>query len=102
MNAWAVLVLAAGTYALRVAGPLLAGRVRLTDRARLLLARGAAVLLVALAATGALTEGHGLAGWARAAGVAAGVVLVARRVPFAVAVVAAAVLTALLRWAGVR
>ncbi|MEV5432878.1 AzlD domain-containing protein [Streptomyces sp. NPDC052701] len=96
-----ILVLAAGTYAFRLAGPLLHGRVRLPERARELLSAGAVVLLVALLATGALTEGGGFAGWARPAGVLAGGVLAWRRAPFAVVVLGAAVTTAALRAAGV-
>ncbi|MFD8521812.1 AzlD domain-containing protein [Streptomyces capillispiralis] len=96
-----ILVLAAGTYAFRLVGPALHGRVELPDRLRELLAAGAVVLLVALLATGALTEGGGFAGWARPAGVLAGGVLAWRRAPFAVVVVGAAATTAALRAAGV-
>jgi hypothetical protein len=56
---------------------------------------------VSLAATGALTQGHGFAGWARPAGVAVAGVLAARRAPFPVVVIAAGATTALLRLAGV-
>nr|WP_202539395.1 AzlD domain-containing protein [Streptomyces sp. SID8379] len=94
------MVLAAGTYAFRLAGPLLHGRVELPPRVQELLTTGATVLLVALLATGALMAGHGFAGWARPAGVLAGGVLAWRRAPFAVVVVAAAGVTALLRLAG--
>ncbi|MET7357675.1 AzlD domain-containing protein [Streptomyces sp. NPDC005562] len=97
-----VLVLAAGTYAFRLAGPLLHGRAELPGRVQELLTVGATVLLVGLLATGALTEGQEFAGWARPAGVLAGGVLAWRRAPFAVVVVGAAVVTALLRLAGVR
>ncbi|GAA1929476.1 hypothetical protein GCM10009837_63920 [Streptomyces durmitorensis] len=103
MNAYlaCVLVLAAGTYAFRLAGPALHGRIELPTRAQELLTVGATVLLVALLATGALTEGHGFAGWARPIGVLAGGVLAWRKAPFAVVVVGAAATTALLRLAGV-
>ncbi|WAL97171.1 AzlD domain-containing protein [Streptomyces sp. Je 1-369] len=97
-----VLALAAGTYVFRLAGPVLHGRVELPARVQEMLAVGATVLLVALLATGALTEGQGFAGWARPAGVLAGGVLAWRRAPFAVVVVGAAATTALLRLAGVR
>ncbi|MGP3948011.1 AzlD domain-containing protein [Streptomyces sp. 7N604] len=97
----AILVLAVGTYAFRLAGPLLHGRVELSARVRQLLSTGAAVLLVALAATAALTEAQGFAHWARPAGVLAGGVLAWRRAPFVVVVIAAAATTALLRCAGV-
>ncbi|MEV0111949.1 AzlD domain-containing protein [Streptomyces sp. NPDC050844] len=96
-----VLVLAAGTYAFRLAGPVLHGRIELPARIQELLTIGATVLLVALLATGALTEGGGPAGWARPLGVLAGGVLAWRKAPFAVVVIGAAATTALLRLAGV-
>ncbi|MER5299071.1 AzlD domain-containing protein [Streptomyces lasiicapitis] len=102
MNAYlaCVLALAAGTYVFRLAGPLLHGRVELPVRVQELLTVGATVLLVALLATGALTEGQDFAGWSRPAGVLVGGVLAWRRAPFAVVVVGAAGATALLRLAG--
>ncbi|GHE60909.1 hypothetical protein GCM10018785_32500 [Streptomyces longispororuber] len=95
-----VLALAAGTYAFRLVGPALHGRVTVPARVQDLLTTGATVLLVALLATGTLTEGHGFAGWARPAGVLVGGVLAWRRAPFAVIVLGAAGATALLRLAG--
>lgn len=96
----AVLVLAAGIYLTRLAGLLLGDRLRVspavTDRIDL----GATALLLALAATAWLTEGGGFAGWARAAGVAAGLVAAWRRVPFLLVVVLAAAVTAGLRALG--
>jgi branched-subunit amino acid transport protein len=97
----AIVALAALTYGLRLAGPLLRGRVTLPAAAERLFADAATVLLIALAATSALTAGHGFAGWARPAGVLAGGLLAARRAPFPVVVLTAAAVTALLRLAGV-
>ncbi|GAA2267999.1 AzlD domain-containing protein [Streptomyces atrovirens] len=96
-----ILALAVGTYAFRLVGPVLHGRVELPVRVRELLSAGAVVLLVALLATGALTEGGGFAGWARPAGVLVGGVLAWRRAPFAVVVLGAAATTAALRGMGV-
>lgn len=96
-----ILALAVGTYAFRLVGPVLHGRVELPSRVQELLSAGAVVLLVALLATGALTEAGGFAGWARPAGVLAGGLLAWRRAPFAVVVLGAATTTALLRAAGV-
>ncbi|MEI5528126.1 AzlD domain-containing protein [Streptomyces brasiliscabiei] len=96
-----MLLLAVGTYALRLTGPLLHGRVEIPVRVRELLAGAAVVLLVALLATGALTEDGGFAGWARPAGVLAGGVLAWRGAPFAVVVLGAAVTAAGLRVLGV-
>lgn len=95
-----VLLLAAGTYAFRLAGVLLAGRLTLPDRVRRVLPLAAAALLAALAATAALTEGAGFAGVARPAGVLVGVLLAWRRAPLILVVVAAAVTAAALRLAG--
>jgi branched-subunit amino acid transport protein len=97
----AILLLAGGTYALRVAGLTFPTRLRLSARAQRLLAGAAAVLLLALAATSALTEGQHFAGWARPAGVLVGALLAARRAPFPAVVAAAVASTALLRLAGV-
>jgi branched chain amino acid efflux pump len=97
----AVLVLALGTYAFRIAGPALRQRMRVPDRVERLLADAATVLLVALVVTSALTDGRAFAGWARPAGVTVAAVLAVRRAPFPVIVVAAAGTTAGLRLLGV-
>lgn len=101
MSLLAIAVLAAGTYAFRLAGPALRHRMRISARMNRLLTAATAVLLIALATTSALTEGHSFAGWARPAGVLAGGVLAARRAPFPAVVIAACATTALLRLAGV-
>ncbi|MER8011365.1 MULTISPECIES: AzlD domain-containing protein [unclassified Streptomyces] len=95
-----ILALAVGTYAFRLVGPALHGRIELPARVQELLSAGAVVLLTALLATGALTEGGGFAGWARPAGVLVGGVLAWRRAPFAVVVLGAAGTAAVLRLAG--
>jgi branched-subunit amino acid transport protein len=94
-------VLSAGTYAFRFSGPLLRQRITFPPRVTKLLEGAAVVLLAALAATTALTEGHGFAGYARPAGVLTGGVLAWRKAPFLVVVIAAAVTTAILRLLGV-
>ncbi|MCF2532221.1 AzlD domain-containing protein [Yinghuangia soli] len=97
----AIAALAAGTFAMRLAGPALHGRVEIPQRVQQLLAVAATILLTALVASAAFTQGHGFAGWARPAGVAVAALLVVRKAPFPVIVVAAAATTALLRLAGV-
>ncbi|MGH3464431.1 MAG: AzlD domain-containing protein [Kribbellaceae bacterium] len=97
----AILVLAAGTFALRFAGPVLRTRVEIPDQVEALLATAAVVLLAALVATAALTDGHGFAGIARPTGVLVGGVLAWRRAPFVLVVVAAAATAAVLRLLGV-
>lgn len=96
-----IMALAVGTYAFRLVGPVLHGRLDIPAKVRELLSAAAVVLLVALLATGALTEGGGFSGWARPAGVLVGGVLAWRRAPFAVVVLGAVAATAALRAAGV-
>jgi branched-subunit amino acid transport protein len=94
--------LAVGTYAIRWAGPALRTRISFPPRAQRLLEAAAVVLLAALVATTALTQGHGFSGLARPAGVLAAGVLAWRKAPFLVVVLAAAAVTALLRLLGIR
>ncbi|NIK62137.1 AzlD domain-containing protein [Kribbella shirazensis] len=106
MNNTAVLligigVLAVGTFSMRFAGPALRSRVEVPERAQQVLAAAAIVLLAALVATSALTDGHGPAGVARPAGVLVGGVLAWRKAPFVLVVVAAAATAAGLRLLGV-
>ncbi|MER6187295.1 AzlD domain-containing protein [Streptomyces sp. NPDC001652] len=95
-----ILALAVGTYAFRLIGPALHGRVELPARVQELLSAGAIVLLTALLATGALTESGGFAGWARPVGVLVGGVLAWRKAPFVVVVLGAAGTAAVLRTFG--
>jgi branched chain amino acid efflux pump len=92
-----LLILSVGTYGFRLAGPLLRTRVRFPPRAVRLLETAAVVLLTALVAVTAFTQGHGFAGFARPAGVAVAGLLAWRKAPFIVVVLAAAATTALIR-----
>jgi len=94
-------ILAAGTYAARLSGQLLRARITFPPRAAKLLEAAAVIMLAALVATTALTEGHGFSGLARPAGVLVAGVLAWRKAPFLVVVLAAAAVTALLRLLGV-
>jgi branched-subunit amino acid transport protein len=93
----AILALAAGTFAIRLTGPILRIRFAFPPWAEELLKTAAIVLLAALVATTALTTDQGFAGFARPIGVAVGGLLAWRRAPFFVVVLAAAATTALLR-----
>jgi branched chain amino acid efflux pump len=97
----ATVVLGAGTFAFRFAGPVLRARVELSPRVEKLMTVSAIVLLTALVATAAFLDGHTFAGFARPAGVAVGGVLAWRKAPFVVVVVAAAGTAAALRLLGV-
>lgn len=93
----AILVLAAGTYAMKAAGPVLLGNRRLpasvTATAELL----PAALLAALVAVSSLTTNGRWDIDARAAGLAAAVLVAWRRGSFLLIVVAAMATTALVR-----
>lgn len=97
----AIIALGVGTYAMRLGGVLLRGRLELSATLERLLPMAAAALLAALAGTAALMAGTGFAGLARPLGVLAGGVLAWRKAPFVVVVLAAAATAALLRLAGV-
>jgi branched-subunit amino acid transport protein len=101
MSIWALLVLAGGTYAIRVSGPLLRDRLVLPVWLTDLLSTAATVLLFALMATAALLSGHRFAGFALPAGVLVGGLLAWRKAPFVVVVIAAAASAAGLRLLGV-
>ncbi|AZG45196.1 AzlD domain-containing protein [Gordonia insulae] len=96
-----VAVLAVGTYLIRLAGPALRSRFEVSRQTAALLDRAAIVLLVAVAATGALFVGHDFIGWACPAGVVVGVIAALRRAPLVVVVILAAGVAAGLRAVGV-
>ena len=83
------------------AGQAHGGEAALPPRLTELLSTAATVLLVALVATAALTDGGEFAGVALPAGVLVGGVLAWRKAPFVVVVVVAAVVAAGLRALGV-
>lgn len=93
-----LLVMAAGTYALRLAGPLLRDRVTVGERAEEWMKRAATVLLVGLIATAAVFDGGSFADWALPAGVAVGGVLAWKKAPLVVVVIAAAATAAAIRF----
>jgi len=97
MTWFAIGALAVGTYAMRLAGPLLRSRITLSETVKRYLSLSAVALLAALIATAALVEHGGFAGVARASGVGVGAILAWRRLPFVVVVVAAAATAALIR-----
>jgi branched-subunit amino acid transport protein len=98
----AIIALAVGTYAFRLAGPLLRSRIAVSEEVGRYLSFAAVALLAALVATAAFLDGGAFVGWARPAGVLVGAVLAWRRAPFVVVVVGAALTAALLRLAGIE
>lgn len=93
--------LAVVTFALRAAGPLLADRFTPGPAARRIVDLCALTLLAGVAATSAITAEGGFAGAARVSGVTVAGVLVWRRAPLPLVIVAAGGTTAALRWLGV-
>ena len=98
----ALVVLAAATYSLRLAGLVLRDRLRLPARVQRYVDLGATALLVALVAVSALLDGDAFAGWARPVGVLVGGLAAWRRAPFVVVVVLAAGTAAGLRALGIE
>jgi branched-subunit amino acid transport protein len=95
---WTVLLaLCAVSYALKALGPVLAGGRELGPRTRRTLDLVAVPLLAALILVGTAADGHRLAVDARLPALAVAAVLVAKRAPFLVVVLAAAATAALLR-----
>lgn len=97
----AMAVLALGTFAFRLVGPMLRTRLTISPRIERLGEISVAVIFVALIATSALVVDKQFAGLALPAGVLVAAVLAWKRAPFVVIVVAAAFTTAVLRSAGI-
>jgi len=93
----ALLALCAISYALKASGPVLAGGRQLRPRVRQTLDLVAVPLLAALIAVQTLGDGNRLVLDARVPALAVAAVLVWRRAPFLVVVLAAAATAALLR-----
>jgi|1186.fasta_scaffold04423_2 hypothetical protein len=93
----ALLVLAAGTYAMKAAGPVALGNRALPPRAEAMFALLAVTLLAALVAVSTFADGRSLTLDARAGGLAAAAVAIRLKAPFVAVVAAAAATAALLR-----
>lgn len=97
-----IAILALGTWLMRFAGAKLGNRMTLSENARTLLSDAATTLLFAVALANTFYEGVHFAGVARVAGVAVAVLLAWRKVPLIGVIFAAALVTALLRYAGIQ
>lgn len=92
-----IAALALATTALKLTGPLLLGGRPLPDRVMSVVEMLASALLAALVVVETFGKGHALTIDARAAGVVFAAAVLARRGSMTVAVIGAAVLTALVR-----
>ncbi|EMO9462914.1 AzlD domain-containing protein [Raoultella ornithinolytica] len=93
-------ILSAGTYLMRLGGAKLGSRLALSERSQALLSDAATVLLFSVALATTFYEGEHFAGMARVLGVGFAVFLACRKMPLIVVIISAAVITALLRLAG--
>lgn len=93
-------ILSAGTYLMRLGGAKLGSRLTLSERSQALLSDAATVLLFSVALATTFYEGEHFAGMARVLGVGFAVFLAWRKMPLIVVIISAAVITALLRLAG--
>lgn len=95
-----IAILSLGTYLMRLGGAKLGNRLAFSERSQALLSDAATVLLFSVALATTFYEGAHFAGMARVLGVAFAVFLAWRKVPLIGVIIAAAVVTALLRLAG--
>lgn len=93
-------ILSAGTYLMRLGGAKLGSRLALSERSQALLSDAATVLLFSVALATTFYESEHFAGMARVLGVGFAVFLAWRKMPLIVVIISAAVVTALLRLAG--
>ena len=96
-----IALLSVGTYLMRFAGAKLGNKLTLSERARAVRSDAATTLLCAVALAATLYENANFAGMARVLGVAFALLLAWRKVPLIGVIISAAVVTALLRLAGI-
>lgn len=96
----ALILFAAGTYALKAAGPLVLGSRRLPTRIQLLVDLLPAALLASLAIVSTVGDGEAVVLDARLVGLVAAGIALWRRAPFVVVIVVASAATALVRAVG--
>jgi len=97
-----IALLSAGTYLMRLGRAQLCSPLALSERSQALLSDAATVLLFSVALATTFYEGEHFSGMARVLGVAFAVFLAWRKVPLIFVIIAAAVVTALLRLAGIN
>ena len=95
-----IAILSLGTYLMRLGGAKLGNRLAFSERSQALLSDAATEKSSTVALATTFYEGAHFAGMARVLGVAVAVFLAWRKVPLIGVIIAAAVVTALLRLAG--
>ena len=97
-----IAMLSLGTYLMRLGGAKLGSRLAFSERSQALLSDAATVLLFSVALATTFYEGEHFAGLARVLGVGFAVFLAWRKCPLIVVIFAAAIVTGLLRLAGMH
>ena len=96
-----ILLLGAGTFLMRFISSRLGHRLVLPERWEQRLSDAATTLLLSVAVIATFCHDNHFAGFARTGGVAVALLLALRRTPLIVVILSAAVVTALLRLAGI-
>ncbi len=97
-----IAILSVGTYLMRLGGAKLGNRLAFSERSQALHSDAATVLLFCVALATTFYEGEHFSGMARVLGVSFAVFLAWRKAPLIVVIFAAAIVTALLRLAGIH
>ena len=97
-----IAILSVGTYLMRLGGAKLGNRLAFSERSQAMLSDAATVLLFSVALATTFYEGEHFSGMASVLGVSFAVFLAWRKAPLIVVIFAAAIVTALLRLAGIH
>lgn len=93
-----IIILAVGTYAMRLSGILLNNKAGVSERVKEILSLSAIVILFSVAMTSTFFDGDQLADISKIIGVSVAGILTWQKKPFIIIVLSAAIVTAGLRW----
>ncbi|MBG3012594.1 AzlD domain-containing protein [Proteus faecis] len=93
-----IIILAVGTYTMRLSGILLNNKAEVSERVKEILSLSAIVILFSVAMTSTFFDGGQLADISKIIGVGVAGVLTWQKKPFIIIVLSAAIVTAGLRW----
>lgn len=93
-----IIILAVGTYAMRISGILLNNRTGVSERVKEIFSLSAIVILFSVAMTTTFFDGEQLADISKIIGVGVAGILTWKKKPFIIIVLSAAIVTAGLRW----
>ncbi|BDH44108.1 branched-chain amino acid transport [Salmonella enterica subsp. enterica serovar Choleraesuis] len=96
-----IALLSVGTYLMRFAGAKLGNKIAAAPRVQAMLSDAAAILLFTVAVTATFYDSTHFSGVARVVGVGVALLLMWRKTPLIIVIIAAAAVTAILRQLGV-